>query len=322
MAYIDHTKGDTPNLPELPGRAMKIIEEFESGSILGASKTVRLISEVFRIQANEGSYITGEELTKVILQAGDYFIQTRGALSPAVGNAVNWMLAGLAKFSNSTKLKDVIEHINKRTTEYDRVSLENVAKIGHYGANLFDNGQTVMAYDYSSSVNIVLYQAAKDGKLFTVVIPESRTLEGGIKILREVVQWGHRILFTADAAMGHEVKSCHGVLVGVESLTIDGGFWTTVGTRSLAILAKYYHTPFYVPTELIKIDPKSKVGVSRKVHRAPIRFFNDIPELHQKNISYKMDDLEFTPRELITSYITEEGIIPPEAVWSLSRKYL
>ncbi len=29
MAYIDHTKGDTPNLPELPGRAMKIIEEFE-----------------------------------------------------------------------------------------------------------------------------------------------------------------------------------------------------------------------------------------------------------------------------------------------------
>lgn len=322
MAYIDHTKGDAPNLPELPAKALKIIGDFESGSILGASKTVRLIGEVFRIQANESSYLASEDLTKNILQAGNYFIQTRGALSPAVGNAVNWMLAGLVEFSKSASLKEVVEHINTRTSEYDRISLENVAKIGRYGANLFDYGQTIMAYDYSTSVNIILNQAAKDGKIFTVVIPESRTLEGGIKILREVAQCGHRVLFTADAAMGHEVRSCHGVLVGVESLTIDGGFWTTVGTRSLAILAKYYHVPFYVPTELIKIDLKSGLGISREVQRAPIHFFSEISELHQTNISYEMDDLEFTPRELITSYITEEGITPPEAIWSLARKYI
>jgi ribose 1,5-bisphosphate isomerase len=323
MAYINHKKEGVPALPLLPARAKQIVEQFESGSVLGASLTIRLISEIFRILANESKTISPEALSDEIQQTGDYFILTRGALSPAVGNAVRWMLHDLVSITQENSLEQIRNYINHRTKEYDCKSLEDVEKIAHYGANLLHLGQKVMAYDYSSSVNAVLRQSAVEGKKLTVVIPESRYLDGGIKILREMVPLGHDVLFTVDAAMGNELRTCEAVFVGVESLTANGGFWTTVGTRSLAILAKYYLVPFYVPTELIKIDVMSAQGLERTTKCEPIRIFEPIAELKDsKQISCFIDDLEFTPRELITSYITEDGVLPPEAIWTAIGKYL
>ncbi len=323
MPIIDPSKIEFASLPTLPREAVEIVKRFESGAILGASRTVRLICEVFRFQVDKSKITEGPKLAFEIQQTGEYFTRTRGKLSPAIGNAIRTILTGITELGTDVAPNDVRQFIYSRTAEYEQKSLNDIGKIAHYGANMLHNGQTVMAYDYSSSVNAVLRQAAEDGKILFVVIPESRALDGGIKILREIVDWGHKALFTVDAAMGHELQACSAVFVGVESLTVDGGFWTTVGTRTLAILAQYYKVPFYVPTELIKIDPSSASGNHRIVEREPIHVFDNIIELKSSNqISFQMDDLEFTPRTLVTSYITETGILPPEAICTAVEKYI
>jgi len=324
MAHVDHKKKGVPPLPSLPPKAKKIAEQFESGSVLGASLTIRMISEILRIKVNEDNFSTVDSLCKELNQLGDYFIKTRGELSPAVNNAINWILCDLEEVSQGKTISNIKEYVNNRTLDYERKSIEDINKISKYGANLLNSGNKVMAYDYSSSVNAVLQQTAAGGKFLTIVIPESRGVENSsLNILDEMIKVGHKVLYILDTGIGNELRTCNAVFVGAESLTADGGFWTTEGTCSLAILANYYNIPFYVTTELLKIDPFSYVGKNRKINRRQIRVFEKEKALKNSPlISYDQDDLEFTPRELITSYITEEGIIPPEAIWSVAHKYI
>lgn len=307
---------DTSHLPVLPERANEIIRKILNGEILGASRSIRLINEAFCIQADESKLTSGKELASHIRQWADYLVETRGALSPAVGNAIHFVLSGLEDTSASDRMEDVRTFLYAKTNTYNRNSLENVEKIAQIGANLLKDGHRIMAYDYSSSVTKVLSKAAQDGKRLTVVIPESRALNGGYPILRELLPSGHEILFTVDVAIGHELKQCQAVLVGAESFTVDGGFWTTVGTCSVAILAQYHQVPFYVPTELIKFDRRSALGIYRQVERVQLPVF-DIKELAPlpERVKLECDDLEYTPRELVTAYITEQGLLPPEMLY-------
>jgi ribose 1,5-bisphosphate isomerase len=314
---------ETSHLPALPARAEEILRKILNGEILGASRSIRLINQAFCIQADESRDVSGLTLASHIRQWADYLVQTRGALSPAVGNAIQIVLKGLEKASADDRVDDVRSFLHIQVEAYNQRSIENVQKIAQIGANLLADGQTVMAYDYSSSVTQVLSKAAENGKRLKVVIPESRALNGGLPILREILPCGHDVLFTVDAAMGQELKRCQAVLVGAESLTADGGFWTTIGTCSAAILAQYHRVPFYVPTELIKFDLRSQRGVYRSVERVdlPIFDFQDLASLPER-VKVECDDLEYTPRELVTAYITEQGLLPPEAMFGEFQKMM
>jgi ribose 1,5-bisphosphate isomerase len=312
---------DVSHLPALPDEAGEIFRKILNGEVLGASRSMRLINQAFCLQVDETSLSSGRELAGQVRQWGDYLTQTRGALSPAVGNAIVMVLKGLEEASGRDRVEDVRAFLHGQTEIYNRRSIENVQRIAQIGANLLEDGQKVMAYDYSSSVTGVLSKAGQDGKHLTVVIPESRALNGGQPILREMLSCGHDILFTVDVAIGHELKGCQAVLVGAESVTADGGFWTTVGTCSVAILALYHHVPLRVATELIKFDWRSAMGIYRKVERVPLPVldFKDLLPL-PKRVKVESDDLEYTPRQLVDVYITEQGLLPPEMLYSEFQK--
>jgi translation initiation factor 2B subunit (eIF-2B alpha/beta/delta family) len=81
--------------------------------------------------------------------------------------------------------------------------------------------------------------------------------------------------------------------------------------------------PFYVVTELIKIDPRSVEGISREVRRDPMRVLDQSPAMaHPDLVVVECDDLEYTPRSLVTAYISEEGILPPSAVLVSASRFL
>jgi len=323
MPIAPLTYPDMSHLPNLPVKALDIIQQIQSGQILGASRSIRLINDAFCIQVDESMEVSGNALAEQVRSWADYLVATRGALSPAVGNAIEIVLKGLEDIALSDRAQDVRAFLHAKTEDYNQSSVEHIQKIAQYGANLLHDGGTVLAYDYSSSVNAVLIRAAEEGKKLHIIIPESRALNGGLPILRDMLPYDNNITFTVDVAIGNELKRCGAALVGAESLTGDGGFWTTVGTGSVAVLARYHRVPFYVPTELIKFDPRSIVGVYRQVTRAklPIFDFQDLTQLPER-VRVECDDLEFTPRTLVTGYITEEGLLPPEAILGAFHKMM
>ncbi len=320
-------KGDREkkaDLPRLPDRAKEILNAIQSGEILGASRSIRLINEVFQLHVDRYQGESGDQLVGEIRAWADYLIETRGALSPAVGNAIRVVLADLEGETAGMPVSEVQEFLRARTEDFNRQSEANVQKIAEVGANLLRDGDRVLAYDYSSTVTAILRIVSEQSKQLMVVIPESRSLDGGRPILEEVVKLKHTALFTTDVAMGHELKDCSAVLVGVESLTADGGFWNTVGTCSLAVLAKYHGVPFYATTELLKFDVRSLEGRFRQVPRIDIsHLFTEIhPLIDNDTVVAQIDDLEFTPGDLVTCYLTEAGITAPAQVKPESKKAL
>lgn len=315
--------GEAPPRPELPAAARPLFDQIFSGEFLGASRNIRQINNLFCEIVEAGALDSGPELATLLVATGAYISATRGRNTPAIGNAVQLMLHDLDQAAASVaSLRDLIL---TRREENNARSLRNADLMAEHGANLFLDAEIILAFDYSSSQLAILKRLAERGRKIRVVVPESRCLDGGRPIAREASAWGHQIDFVVDLAFGHFLRRCDGVLIGAETILANGDCWNTVGSYVMAEMAQIFRVPYYVATELIKIDPQSFAG-----YRKPIKpldyelILNNLerPFEHPSRISYIAPDLDTVPAALITGYITPRGVIPAAQLWSETERFL
>ncbi|MCA1646571.1 MAG: hypothetical protein LC797_14305 [Chloroflexi bacterium] len=313
-----------PELPPLPPEARAIAEQIVSHRLLGASRTVRLINDVLVAAAAEViDEKSGAEVAHRVRQVSAFFVETRGVTTPVIANAAAWMLDGL-EAAAARGPAEVGVHLDARRRAFNDRSVANIACIAEVGATLLAEANTVFVYDYSSSVMAVLRLVAEAGRSLRLLVPESRTIDGGRPILREALAWGHAAEFFFDAAFATFVPRAQAALVGAETILADGSFLTTPGTYPLAVLCDLHHVAFYVPSELLKLERRSFLGASPAV-----QFGDDADRLDSDSelvvrgaVCFPAPNLERTPASYITAYITELGVVPPAAVWSVGRRVL
>ena len=179
-----------------------------------------------------------------------------------------------------------------------------------WARNLLADQMTVLAYDYSSTVVGIIRRAGEMGKKLNLIIPESRSLNGGLPIVKAAVESGHRVLYTTDSAIGQQLTRAEAALIGVESITAAGGCWNTTGSLMVAVLAHHCNVPLYAPTELNKFDFRSLKGEMREVKwfDLPAISGND-PILQHEAVTVKCQDLDYIPPQFITAFITENGAL-------------
>jgi ribose 1,5-bisphosphate isomerase len=311
-----------PELPPLPAQARTIAEQIVGHQLLGASRTVRLINDVLVAVAYsaEGS---GAEVAEQVRAVSAFFVAVRGSTTPVVNNAATWMLSGLDE-ATLRGADHVRAHVDARRRAFNERSAANVAAIAAIGAACLAGVQTVFVYDYSSSVMAVLRQVAEAGRCLRLLVPESRTVDGGRPIVREALAWGHSAEFFVDAAFAAFVPRAQAALVGAETLLADGSFLTTPGTYPLAVLCDLHHVPFYVPTELLKLERNSFSGSPTEIvsHDQPALLDADGSLQALGQVHFPMPALERTPARYISAYLTELGPMPPGAVWAAGRRAL
>jgi ribose 1,5-bisphosphate isomerase len=319
------SKSDEPlygvDMPAFPDRAQKLIEEYENLVELGASRTIRMILEALTIVAQDTSALTTTELLEEIGAAARYFKRTRGRLTPSVENALDIVLEGIDGLKES-ELAEVQTLIQERSEAFSRESIRNTNRIAQSAADLIPDGAKVMAYDYSGTVIASLQKAADDGKSLLIIVPESRTLDGGRPIIEKVVSWGHQTHFIADAVIGYYMRETDIVIEGVEALFANGDFLGTPGTFTVGLLAKHFKVPFYALTETLKI---SALTLYQPFPETPNRWLDtvfDHPTSFGKPeaVSVASPGLERIPANFITAYITERGQLPPQAIWHEARR--
>ena len=94
------------------------------------------------------------------------------------------------------------------------------------------------------------------------------------------------------------------VIVGADRVAANGDTANKIGTYSLAIAAKYHHVPFYVALPFSTIDKSLASGAEIPIEeRAPEEIF------HCAGAKVYNPAFDVTPRELITGFITERGIL-------------
>jgi len=127
---------------------------------------------------------------------------------------------------------------------------------------------------------------------------------------------GYDVTLMADAAIVLAVKNCDYALVGADSVSSTGDMVNKTGTAMAAVCCRHSNVPFAVATESYKFDPATILGFPHQNLQGRAEQIVD-GKVHE-NVEIDNPQVDATPAELITEYITELGIWGGEAYHRLA----
>ena len=194
-------------------------------------------------------------------------------------------------------------------------------RLGKCGADLIRDGDTVLTQCNAGALATVGYgtalgvvrAAVEQGKLVKVLVPETRpALQGARLTAFELSRDGIACTLISDTAVGHMMSlgRVDRVIVGADRITRDGYVFNKIGTYQEAVLAKRHGIPFH------SAAPSSTFDLKRSHEQVVIeeRSANEVVEIRGKRIAPKgvpvaNPAFDMTPPELVTSIVTEKGLI-------------
>lgn len=300
-------------------QAGKLFDDIVNSRVLGANNHIRMIGEIIILTAQDLSE-TKESFLKKINEVAQFFITTRGQQSRAIYNAVRYYLKGINKIEKCHEdafREEIVKHIDVYRLDADK----NMNSLVAYGNHIAENMDTIMIFDYSSTVDKFV---AGLGRKRTIYIPESRALDGGRPFVNTALAAGHEVHFIPDTTMLVALKQCQGAFMGAETVYPDGTIFNTVGSDILAILCQQMGLPLYVLTPMIKVDVRPVYGYIR-LSPMPFDYGPRLAALWEQDLKEKIDfrgiKLVTIEPKYVRALITEKGIIPPYAFFNEAMKY-
>lgn len=173
-------------------------------------------------------------------------------------------------------------------------------------AELIEGKEAVITYSYSSTVLEALSRRPE----VRTIVPESRPLFEGRRMAEKLVERGGQTTLIIDGAMAYFAREADAALVGADSVLADGSIVNKVGTRLTALAAEDGGVPFYVACETCKFDVRNYLG------RPPILEEGCAAEVAEgfPGVEVRNPCFEVTPARLITSLVTEKGVMDVEAI--------
>ena len=218
------------------------------------------------------------------------------------------------------------------------------AKIAMHGFPFIPLYGTILVHGGSRAVSTMLCYAAEAGQPFQViqVAPPSDTdKQHSQAMLSKLRSPEIPVAVIPESAVAYALATeVDMVLVGAEGVVENGGIISRLGTYQVAVLAKAASKPVYVASEsykLVRLYPllqtdlpikqniidfetelvteQQPVGVISGGEHDPRDYFgnHDTAVLENKRIT-QGDAVDYTPPDLISALITENGILSPEAV--------
>lgn len=306
------------DLEALPSEARGLWGTITSAETLGASRQLLLLSRLLSTLST--SFEGDDTRMRALLEAmSQELLTARGESSQAFPNGLRLMLAGLEEESaaDGQGLRARLRNSVDEFVQQQQVAAERMTDAG---LELLNGVRCLIAYDYSGSVADILTGLASSTSPPEVVVLESRALDGGRKFVRDLASRRVRMRFWPDAAMGAALRGADAVLVGAETLTLEGGCYNTVGTALLALAARHEGVPLYVVSTSLKIDLGTDGGPERLIPSRDLQPILDATaEFHtMAAVSMVCPDLDYTPPSLVSGLITEAGCVSPPEIEGLA----
>lgn len=220
-------------------------------------------------------------------------------------------------------------------------SVEACEKIGHYGAEMIEDGDSVLTHCNAGWLACVdwgtalapIYRAARDGKKNFVYVDETRPRGQGARLTAwELGQEGIDHAIIADNAAGYyfSKNNIQKVIVGADRIAQNGDVANKIGTLTKAVLAHQFGIPFYVAAPFSTIDFACPSGEYIPIEeRSPDEVLytwgmSDQGEFQRvrtapKTSTAKNPAFDVTPARFVTGIITEEGIFSPDKIKQLQQ---
>jgi len=295
---------------------MRIIEDcarkIERMEIRGAGRIARFAVEALKNYALE---VRGD-FDRKMREAGIRLLNTRPT-AVSLYNAINYVM-GYCGENEEEKRESLI----KRADEFIKWVDTAKERIGEIGSKRLKDGSTILTHCNSSSALSVIKKAFDEGKEIRVIATESRPRYQGHITARELAEYGIEVTLIVDSAVRYFMKEVDVVVVGADTITVNGALINKIGTSQIALSAKEARVPFIVAAETYKFSPKTLLGElvvieERESSEVADRDLLSNPRIHVRNPAF-----DVTPREYIDLIITEIGAIPPEMSYIIIRDHL
>lgn len=167
---------------------------------------------------------------------------------------------------------------------------------------------TLMTLSYSTTVIDLLSRLTPR----RVIVSETRPNNEGLRLAKALIRSGWSVTLITEAQMALFAHEVDAVVAGAHTILPEGDLVNRMGTRLMALAARDADVPFYAIGETMKVAaPSEPVPFAPQEGKA--REICDERWLEVRNVYY-----EVTPSRLITSYITEQGVLDPSDVQRFS----
>lgn len=216
-------------------------------------------------------------------------------------------------------IKSLLRREAVRIKEED---MEMCRRIGEYGVELIREGNRILTHCNAGHLAVSrygtalspIYRAQELGLAPKVYADETRPLLQGARLTAyELMKFGVDTTLVCDnmaaSLMGQGLIDM--VMVGCDRVAANGDVANKIGTCGLAILAHYYHVPFYVLGPSSTFDAHTPTGRDIIIEQRPAFEVTDLHYAHRmapEGVKVYNPAFDVTPASLVTAYITEKGI--------------
>ncbi|MBP1987680.1 translation initiation factor eIF-2B [Halolamina salifodinae] len=173
-----------------------------------------------------------------------------------------------------------------------------------HAAETFEDGETILTHDYSSTVLEAIETACAEGTHLTAYVTEARPRYLGRKTARTLAGIDRiEPHLLVDSAAGHVMSEVDRVVVGMDCI-VEGTLYNRIGTYPIAAVADREEVPVTVVGSSTKVIDEFRF---ENEFRSPSEVMREpVAGVDIENPAY-----DATPVELVDTLITDEGIGEP-----------
>ncbi|RDA88680.1 hypothetical protein CP532_4126 [Ophiocordyceps camponoti-leonardi (nom. inval.)] len=213
--------------------------------------------------------------------------------------------------SSSSSFEAVRQHLLRNGRLFASRAVAARSGVAESGWRFVGEGKSVLTHGASRSVACLLARAARSrpGRFKVVYVHSETRLRESDRVVAGLRDLAIPVAEIPESAVAHVMgllRSVDMVFVGAEAVTQNGGIISRMGTYQIAQLASRAGIPFYVAVETHKFSRKFPLD------QRDIGFQQDILDFTTSGPSRRTDDaVDYTPPELITNLVTEDGVHLP-----------
>jgi len=279
----------------------KIISDHQSGSAEIARVALRALANYSQRSELTDPAAYRKDLTSFAVQLQ----QTRPSMAILV-NIVDVWLEEINQNAHSS-LKTIKQVALSKANDLMVQSTQANRRIAQHICGLITENSVVLTHSISSTIVSCYTELAK--KNISAIITESRPGNEGLVVAEKLSKLGIETQYITEAQLGLFMPKADVVLVGADSILVDGSVVNKAGTYLTALAAHDAGVPFYVCAESFKQTRKSSETIHLEEMDSAELNLPELPHVVSRNIYF-----DVTPARLVSGWVNEHGV---QAVASL-----
>jgi len=265
----------------------------------GASELARKCLSIVAESAKSTPANDASELKQRLTQQAAQLIAIRPSMTPIENLLNHWCstISQLAEIDVSVIRNQAAAAAN----DLIKMSQQAVQQCATLAAECIGPNKTLFTHSLSSTVTAVFKALSVQGT--QTIITESRPLNEGHLLAKQLSEWHIPTTLITDAQMGLFITKADAVLVGADTLLADGSLINKAGTYPLALLAHEHGIPFYVCCESFKRRTAAMGVPELEVMNIDELQAPQLPGVTIQNIYF-----DITPAHLISTWFDENKV--------------